>query len=595
MTLESLAAGIDTVWILLAAALVFFMQAGFCLVEGGLTRAKNVGNIIMKNLMDFVLGSIVFWLIGFAFMHGKSVLGGIIAVPDASTGAFSSTLDMQKLFFQTVFAATAATIVSGAMAERTKFSCYCLYSVIISLVIYPISGHWIWGGGWLAQLGFHDYAGSTAVHFVGGLSAFIGALILGPRIGKYDKTKPGLYNRPMKDAKPRAIPGHNLMYAALGVFLLWFCWFGFNGGSSYGVFNADGNLVITAMARSVLTTNLAAVGGAAACLIVTWIRYKKPDVSMCLNGVLAGLVAVTAGAVAVNPAGALLIGIIAGVVVVFAVEFLDKKIKVDDPVGAIAVHGVCGALGTILVGIFADNNADAGVPGLWGILSGANTAAEGFKQLGLQVLGVVTVAAWVGLTMTGVFMLLKKTLKLRVSREDEIAGLDPTEHNLATAYAGFSIMDLTEGHGYTASPETLAITENHPAVPAAYKLPVEEKDAKMTKISMVIKQDKFDALKNALNRIGVTGMTVTQVMGFGVQKGQTELYRSAPVELKLLPKVKVEVIVSLVPVEDVIETAKRVLYTGNIGDGKIFTYDVEHVVRVRTGEEDFAALQDTSN
>lgn len=418
VTMDDLAASIDTVWILVGAALVFFMQAGFAIVEAGLTRAKNTGNILMKNLMDFCLGTIVFWVLGYGLMHGKDV-AGIIGVP--TLGFLTGDYDMLHLIFQTVFCATAATIVSGAMAERTRFSCYCIYSIVISLIVYPVSGHWIWGGGWLADLGFHDFAGSAAVHLVGGISALIGAAMLGPRIGKYGK-----------DGKPRAIPGHNLTFAALGVFILWFCWFGFNGSSTYGAVG-----LTDTMALVFVTTNMAPAVAATTCLIITWIRYKKPDVSMCLNGALAGLVAITAGCDVVSPLGAFFIGIIAGFVVVFGVEFLDKVVKIDDPVGAIAVHGFCGATGTILTGIF--NTTD----GIWGAFAGNTGWGAAFSYLGIQILGVVVVIAWVGATMLLTFYLLKKFMGLRVSAKEEIGGLDLYEHNLVSAYAGFDFADHT--------------------------------------------------------------------------------------------------------------------------------------------------------
>ncbi|MDR3319229.1 MAG: ammonium transporter [Clostridiales bacterium] len=564
-------ASVNMIWILVAAALVFFMQAGFAMVEAGLTRAKNSGNIIMKNLMDFCLGTIVFWVFGYALMHGESI-AGIFGIPNGKFLNPDGDL-AAHMIFNTVFCATAATIVSGAMAERTRFSCYCLYSVVISIFVYPISGHWIWGGGWLAGIGFHDFAGSTAVHMVGGVAALVGAKILGARIGKFGS-----------DGKPRAIPGHNLTIAALGVFILWFCWFGFNGGSTFGAVDGDGSFAGT-MAKVFLTTNMAPAVGAVTCMIITWVRYKKPDVSMCLNGALAGLVAITAGTDVVTPVGAFFIGLIAGVAVIFGIEIIEKKFKIDDPVGAIAVHGICGALGTIMVGVFDETS------GIWGAIAGNTPAGEAFKYLGIQILGVVVVIAWVSAVMIPLFLLLKKKMRMRVSPQEEIGGLDKYEHNLDSAYAGFSVMDLTEGHNKVASAESIAIAGSVPPPPAAPV--VKDGKTKMTKISMIIPQSKFETLKEAMNKIGVTGMTVTQVMGCGVQKGGTEYYRGSPIEITLLPKVKVEIIVSLVPVATVIDTARRVLYTGNIGDGKIFTYDVEHVVRVRTGEEDFAALQDS--
>ncbi len=577
-TLDELAAGIDTVWILVGAALVFFMQAGFAIVEAGLTRAKNTGNILMKNLMDFCLGTIVFWVLGYGLMHGNDI-AGIIGVP--TLGFITGEYDMLHLIFQTVFCATAATIVSGAMAERTKFSCYCIYSIVISLIVYPVSGHWIWGGGWLADLGFHDFAGSAAVHLVGGVSALIGAAILGPRIGKYGK-----------DGKPRAIPGHNLTFAALGVFILWFCWFGFNGSSTYGVIGQT-----STMATVFVTTNMAPAVAATACLIITWIRYKKPDVSMCLNGALAGLVAITASCDVVSPLGAFLIGIIAGFVVVFGVEFLDKVAKIDDPVGAIAVHCFCGASGTILTGIFNIND------GIWGAIAGNCSWAAAFGYLGVQILGVVAVVAWVGATMLLTFFLLKKFMGLRVSAKEEIGGLDLYEHNLVSAYAGFDFVDHTADE-YIAEnavyEDSFSDSSTVTSVPAAAKVPAATKSVetrtydkpKLTKVVIVLNRNKFEALKAAMNGIGVTGMTVSEVMGCGVQKGYTAMYRGTKYEMNLLPKYKVEIVVSAVPVEKVISAAEAALHTGNIGDGKIFVYDVENVVKIRTGEQGFDALQD---
>ena len=526
-TLDELAAGIDTVWILIGAALVFFMQAGFAIVEAGLTRAKNTGNILMKNLMDFCLGTIVFWVLGYGLMHGKDI-AGLIGVP--TLGFITGEYDMLHLIFQTVFCATAATIVSGAMAERTKFSCYCIYSIVISLIVYPVSGHWIWGGGWLADLGFHDFAGSAAVHLVGGVSALIGAAILGPRIGKYGK-----------DGKPRAIPGHNLTFAALGVFILWFCWFGFNGSSTYGVIGQT-----TTMATVFVNTNMAPAVAATTCLIITWIRYKKPDVSMCLNGALAGLVAITAGCDVVSPLGAFFIGIIAGFVVVFGVEFLDKVVKIDDPVGAIAVHGFCGAAGTVLTGIFNIND------GVWGAIAGNCSWADAFGYLGVQILGVVTVVSWVGATMLLTFFLLKKFMGLRVTAKEEIGGLDLYEHNLVSAYAGFDYVDHTADEYIaenTVYDNSLSDALTAAPVPAATKS-VETRTydkPKLTKVVIVLNRNKFEALKAAMNAIGVTGMTVSEVMGCGVQKGYTAMYRGTKNEKNLLPKNKLQIHVSPLP------------------------------------------------
>ena len=540
--------------------------------EAGFTRAKNTGNILMKNLMDFCIGTPAFWLVGFGLMFGAG--SGIIGTFDPLIGGdYSYILPAGVplwafVIFQTVFCATSATIVSGAMAERTKFSAYCIYSAAISLLIYPVSGHWIWGGGWIAQMGFHDFAGSTAVHMVGGVCALIGAKILGPRIGKYDK-----------NGKPQAILGHNLSFAALGVFILWFCWFGFNGASTVGM---DSDALMETAGRVFFNTNMAAAVACCTTLILTWLRYKKPDVSMTYNAALAGLVGITAGCDAVSPVGAAVIGIICGILIVLAVEFFDKIAKIDDPVGAVSVHCVCGATGTILTGLFA-----TGVTTEAGLFYGG-----GVHLLAVQAAGVVSVAIYVAVVITIVFLAIKYTIGLRADAEDEIAGLDVSEHGLLTAYAGFAMQPdiAAEGEAVPA-----AVTGE---VPAAEAIPVkkipsfEEGTPKFTKIEIVCRESKFEALKNAMMKLGITGMTVSHVLGCGAQKGKPEYYRGVQVEASLLPKVQVEIVVSAVPVRKVIETAKKVLYTGHIGDGKIFVYDVENVVKVRTGEEGFDALQD---
>ena len=540
--------------------------------EAGFTRAKNTGNILMKNLMDFCIGTPAFWLVGFGLMFGAG--SGVIGTFDPLIGGdYSHILPAGVplwafVIFQTVFCATSATIVSGAMAERTKFSAYCIYSAAISLLIYPVSGHWIWGGGWIAQMGFHDFAGSTAVHMVGGVCALIGAKILGPRIGKYDK-----------NGKPQAILGHNLSFAALGVFILWFCWFGFNGASTVGM---DSDALMDTAGRVFFNTNMAAAVACCTTLLFTWIRYKKPDVSMTYNAALAGLVGITAGCDAVSPVGAAVIGIICGILIVLAVEFFDKIAKIDDPVGAVSVHCVCGATGTILTGLFA-----TGVTTEAGLFYGG-----GVHLLAVQAAGVVSVAVYVAVVITIVFLAIKYTIGLRADAEDEIAGLDVSEHGLLTAYAGLAMQ-----------PDIAAEGESVPAavtgdVPAAEAIPVkkvpsfEEGTPKFTKIEIVCRESKFEALKNAMMKLGITGMTVSHVLGCGAQKGKPEYYRGVQVEASLLPNVQVEIVVSAVPVRKVIETAKKVLYTGHIGDGKIFVYDVENVVKVRTGEEGFDALQD---
>ncbi len=566
----------NTIWVLLGAALVFFMQAGFAMVETGFTRAKNAGNIIMKNLMDFSIGTPIFWIIGFGLMFGGGngfigSINGLASEANYGSGMLPDGVPFfAYLIFQTVFCATAATIVSGAMAERTKFVSYCIYSLCISLFVYPISGHWIWSSnGWLAEMGFHDFAGSTAVHMVGGVAAFVGALILGPRIGKYGK-----------NGKVNAIQGHSLTLGALGVFILWFCWFGFNGASTVSM--GDDASILSA-SKIFVTTNLAAAVATCTVMLITWARYKKPDVSMTLNGTLAGLVAITAGCDTVSPTSAAIIGILSGFIVVFGIEFIDKKLKIDDPVGAVGVHGLNGLFGTIAVGLFSDG---AGTE-LKGLFTGG-----GFKLLGIQTLGVVAVIAWVAITMTIVFKVIDKTIGLRVSPEEEILGLDSTEHNLASSYADFLQVPTTYGEA-PAAPIADDAKKVDEAIPVQVVSGGENygSDVKLSKVTIICKQNKFDELKEALNDIGVMGITVTQVLGCGVQKGAAKYYRGVEVDVVVLPKVQVDVVVSKVPVREVIETAKKALYTGNIGDGKIFVYNVENVVKVRTGEEGYDALQ----
>ena len=563
---------VDVIWTLLGAALVYFMQAGFAMCEAGLTRAKNTGNILMKNMMDFCIGTPAFWLVGFGLMFGGS--GAFIGKLDPlirGNYQFGSLPTWCFVIFQTVFCATSATIVSGSMAERTNFKAYCLYSAMISLIVYPISGHWIWGGGWLSQLGFHDFAGSTAVHMVGGVTACIGAKILGPRIGKYDR-----------DGKPKAIPGHNLTVAALGVFILWFCWFGFNGASTTAM-STDADLTKASLVY--MNTNLSAAIATCTAMIFTWVRYGKPDVSMTLNGALAGLVAITAGCDQVSPVGAFFIGLFAGILLCVSVDFFDRIAKIDDPVGAISVHGACGAMGTLCVGLFATDG---------GLFYGG-----GIHYFLIQLLGVASVMLWVIITMTIIFKVIDKLVGLRVPADIEIEGLDYHEHGLASAYAGFNISDITatmdvnENTDLGESDYTKASdSQKNAAVKVAGEELVAANPTGMYKISILVKLSRYDKLRKALNELGVTGMTVTQVMGCGIQKGSGEKYRGAEVDATLLPKVKVEVIGGNIPVEKVIETAKKCLYTGHIGDGKIFVYDVRHVVKVRTGEEDLAALKD---
>ncbi len=570
----------DVIWVLIAAILVFFMQAGFALCEAGLTRAKNTGNILMKNMMDFCIGTPCYWLIGFGIMFAGSgpLIGGLDPLIQGSYD-FGTLPTWCYAIFQTVFCATAATIVSGSMAERTNFKAYCIYSAAISLIVYPISGHWIWGGGWLSSLNFHDFAGSTCVHMVGGLIACLGAAMLGPRIGKYDKK-----------GKARAIPGHNLTAMALGVFILWFCWFGFNGGSTVAM-TADADMELASLVM--FNTNLAAAVATVVAMIFTWIRYGKPDVSMTFNAALAGLVAITAPCDCVTPVGAFFIGLVAGFLVVLSVEFFDNVAKIDDPVGAVSVHMVNGMWGTLAVGLFS-NGGDGVAPGLF--------YGGGFTQLGVQALGIVSVAAYVLIVMFIVFKVIDKTVGLRVPAQIEIDGLDMHEHGLASAYSGFAINDMT-GMDMDVNENTDLGEDDYEKaskaqVDAAVKV-VNKKtivdgvyDTGMHKVSIICRLSRFDALKTSLNELGVTGITMTQVMGCGIQKGAGEKYRGVELDANLIPKVKVEVVVSKIPVDSVIEAAKKALYTGHIGDGKIFVYNVTKVVKVRTGEEDFAALQD---
>ncbi|HJC23813.1 MAG TPA: ammonium transporter [Candidatus Eisenbergiella merdavium] len=569
----------DVTWVLVGAILVFFMQAGFALCEAGLTRAKNTGNILMKNMMDFCIGTPCYWLVGFGIMFAGAgpLIGGFDPLIRGSYD-FGTLPTWVYAIFQTVFCATAATIVSGSMAERTNFKAYCLYSAAISLVVYPVSGHWIWGGGWLASLNFHDFAGSTCVHMVGGLIACLGAALLGPRIGKYDK-----------DGKARAIPGHNMTACALGVFILWFCWFGFNGGSTVAM-STDADMELAGLVM--FNTNLAAAVATCAAMLLTWFRYGKPDVSMTFNAALAGLVAITAGCDCVTPVGAFFIGLVAGILVVFSVEFFDNIAKIDDPVGAVSVHMVNGIWGTIAVGLFSNGGDGVGV----GLFYGG-----GFRQLGIQALGVVTVSAYVLVIMFLIFKLIDKTVGLRVPAEVEIDGLDIHEHGLVSAYAGFAISDMAnadmEVNENTDLGEDDIAKASEKQVDAAVKVVKSTivdgvYDTGMHKVSIICRLSRFDALKNSLNKLGVTGITMTQVMGCGIQKGSSEKYRGVEMDANLLPKIKVEVVVSKIPVDAVIEAAKKALYTGHIGDGKIFVYNVTKVVKVRTGEEDYAALQD---
>ena len=569
--LSSINSTVFGVWFLIGAALVFWMQAGFAMVETGFTRAKNAGNILMKNLMDFCIGTIVFILIGFSLLLGEDLVG-LIGRPGFDIFTSYESFDWSNFVFNLVFCATTATIVSGAMAERTKFLSYCIYSAVISALIYPIEAHWIWGGGWLSQLGFHDFAGSCAIHMVGGISALIGAKLLGPRIGKYVKDETG------KVVKVNAFPGHSLPLGCLGCFILWLGWYGFNGAAATSV---------EQLGSIFLTTTVAPAAATVVCMIFTWIRYGKPDVSMCLNASLAGLVAITAPCDVTDCFGALVIGSVSGLLVVSGVWFLDYVLRIDDPVGAVAVHCLNGIWGTIATGLFATTSAP-GNDTLVGLFYGG-----GFTLLGIQLLGVLAVAAWTAVTITITFLIIKASVGLRVSAEEETLGLDVTEHNLASAYNGFSIRDtMPEGAVVPMAPAAPKL-----AVPMAVAVPVTDTAAiqgygPFTQVSIYCNQSRFEELKAAMAQIGVTGMTVTQVMGCGAEKGVTGYYRGVSMTMSLLPKLKIDIVVSTVPVEQVIATAKQTLYTGHVGDGKIFVFNVQNVIRVRTGEEGYAALAD---
>ena len=570
---EAVTTEVFGVWFLIGAALVFFMQAGFAMVETGFTRAKNAGNIIMKNLMDFCIGTVVFVLLGFGLMMAEDYVFGLVGVPNLDIftdfGGFIKE-NASSFVFNLVFCATAATIVSGAMAERTKFVSYCIYSGVISLVVYPIEAGWVWNSqGWLAQWGFHDFAGSAAIHSVGGLTALIGAIMVGPRLGKYVKDRAG------KATKVNAIPGHSITLGALGCFILWFGWYGFNGAAAW-----DG----TSLASIFLTTTIAPAVATCTTMIFTWIKNGKPDVSMCLNASLAGLVGITAGCDSLDAIGATVVGVVSGILVVVAVEFLDLKLHIDDPVGAVGVHLVNGVWGTLAVGLLANPEAPAGLNGLFYTGSAV--------LLGKQTVGILAILAWTAVTMTITFLIIKKTVGLRVSAEEEIKGLDSTEHGLPSAYADFVPAVESLDYGYEGAVAVSGEVPMAEAVPVKKVPAFEDGTPKFTKVEIICKEARLETLKNAMMDIGITGMTVSHVLGCGAQKGKPEYYRGVQVEANLLPKVQVDIVVSKVPVRQVIETAKKVLYTGHIGDGKIFVYDVENVVKVRTGEEGYDALQD---
>ena len=572
-------------WFLIGAALVFWMQAGFAMVETGFTRAKNAGNIIMKNLMDFCIGTVMFCLLGYSLMMGEDTLGGLVGIPnldlfknykDFISSPESGFTGASTFVFNLVFCATTATIVSGAMAERTKFVSYCIYSALLSLFVYPIEAHWIWGGGWLSKLGFHDYAGSCAIHMVGGIAALIGAIFLGARIGKYR------YNQQGKVVKVNAIPGHSLSLGALGVFILWLGWYGFNGAAA---------TTPSELSSIFLTTTIAPATATCATMLLTWFKNGKPDVSMCLNASLAGLVGITAWCDAVDAVGATIIGVLSGFIVVFVVELLDLKFHIDDPVGAVGVHMACGVWGTLAVGFLANPDAPAGLNGL--LYTGS------LELLKIQGIGVLSVALYTSVVMIVVYSLIKRTVGLRASADDEIAGLDSAEHGLPSAYPDFA----PAVNKYSSLAPTDGVVATQGAIPPAEAVPVKKvpsfsspaEGAKFTKVGIICKESRFDALKNAMTQLGITGMTVSHVLGCGIQGGRPEYYRGVQIETNLLPKVQVNIVVSKIPVQDVIETAKKALYTGHIGDGKIFVYDVENVVKVRTGEEGYQALQDSDS
>ena len=571
---------VDTFWVLLAAILVFFMNLGFAAVESGFARAKNTVNILSKNFIVFAVSSLGFLLLGWGLMFGgdNPFIGteNIFILDSADTSFYNDTLTSSvpfwgKVFFQLVFCGTAATIVSGAVAERIKYISFIIFSFVLTLVIYPIVGHWIWGGGWLADLGFMDFAGDTVVHSVGGWAALSGAMILRPRIGKYGK-----------DGKPRAIPGHNMSLAVIGLFVLWLGWFGFNPGSTMS-FQQPADVM-----HILFTTNTSAIAAVLTSTIASWIIIGKPDLGMTINGCLAGLVAITGSCAYVTIEVSLLIGAISGVLVVLLVGFFDK-LKIDDPVGATSVHLGCGVFGTICVGLFAREGVTT--------LSTTNGLfyGGGFDLLGVELLGIVAVGAFVFASSSVIWLVLKKTCGIRVSAEEEITGLDIGEHgNLAYP-------DFAPSAALPVATEDLPAEEAPVRAPAAaaasmeQAVPVVRKDTggnKLTKISIITSQAQFALLEQTLTRLGVTGITMTNVLGYGLQKGHQTYFRGSPVETRLLPKIKVEVVISKIPTDLLVNTVQKALYTGNIGDGKIFVYDVEDVVKIRTNEHGYDALQD---
>ncbi|NLT40290.1 MAG: ammonium transporter [Clostridiales bacterium] len=576
---------VDTLWVLLAAVLVFFMNLGFAAVESGMARSKNAVNILSKNFIVFAVSSLGFTLLGWGLMFGgdNPIIGtkNLFILGSSNLEFYNDTLTPNvpfwgKFFFQLVFCGTAATIVSGAVAERVKYISFIVFSFVLTLVIYPIVGHWIWGGGWLANLGFLDFAGDTVVHSVGGWAALSGAMILGPRLGKYDK-----------NGKPKAIPGHSMSLAVIGLFVLWLGWFGFNPGSTMS-FQSPGDVV-----HILMTTNTGAIAAVLTATAASWIFIGKPDLGMTINGCLAGLVAVTGGCAYISVTSSLIVGAIAGVIVVFAVILFDRA-KIDDPVGATSVHLVCGVFGTLCVGLFAQEGV-TGLSTVDGLFFGG-----GLSLLGKQLLGIIAVGAFVFVASSVIWLALKKTVGIRVSHEEEVQGLDIGEHG-NSAYPDFAIVApiLASGGGNgdtaAAAPPVAAAGTVSRAVSPEAAVPVVNRarpGAKMTKVTIITNQDKYTELQTSLDKIGITGMTVTNVLGYGMQKGHTEYYRGAPVKTRLLPKVQVDIVVCKIPTETVVDTVKKALYTGNMGDGKIFIYDVENVIKIRTGEEGYDALQD---
>jgi len=583
---------VDSLWMMLATFLVFFMGLGFATLESGFCRSKNTVNIMSKTFLVFSVSSLSFLLLGWGLMFGgdNPIVGTqklfILGLSDESLSFYKDTVTPDvpfwgKFFFQLVFCGTAAVIVSGAVAERIKFLSFIIFSFLLTLIVYPVVGHWVWAdGGWLSKLGFLDFAGDTVVHSVGGWAALAGVLILGPRIGKYDK-----------NGKSRAIPGHNMSLAAIGVFVLWFGWFGFNPGSVMNFKNPAEVLHV------LVNTNTAAIAAVLTATATAWIFIGKPDLGMTMNGGLAGLVGITGSCAFVSIGSALIIGAIAGILVVVAVLFFDKN-RVDDPIGATSVHLVCGIFGTLCVGLFAQKGVGVArissdsnfIPGLF--------FGGGFKLLGIQILGIVAVGAFVFVSSLLIWFLIKIVMGIRVSAKEEIHGLDIGEHG-NFAYPDFSIVapimgtDIEDGTA-DIPPIEISKAASDVVTPEA-AIPVVNRarsGAKMTKVTVITNNDKLSLLHTALHKIGITGLTVANVVGHGMQRGHTEYYRGAPVTIRMLPKVQIDIVICKVPLQTVIDTVKKVLYTGNVGDGKIFISDIENVIKVRTGEEGYDALQD---